>query len=71
MTMGSPVLAMLWENWRLTRTETVWHLGLGIVAASSALVVSAAVAPNEAVKDFGAAIALVLIVMPHSIGWLP
>jgi hypothetical protein len=69
MTMRSPVVAMLWENWRLTRTETVWHLALGIVAASAVLVVFAAVAPNETAKDFGAVIALVLIMMFHSVGW--
>ena len=31
MTMRSPVVAMLWENWRLTRVEAAWRLVLGIV----------------------------------------
>ena len=45
--MRSPVLAMLWENWRLTRVEAAWKLALGIVAASAVLVVFAAVAPER------------------------
>ncbi|HEU4687722.1 MAG TPA: hypothetical protein VFS23_05140, partial [Vicinamibacterales bacterium] len=70
MTLRSPVIAVLWENWRLTRTEIVWHLALGIVAASAVLVMFAAVAPNETVKDLGGVIALALVVMPHIIGWV-
>ena len=70
MTMRSPVVAMLWENWRLTRLEVAWRLALGIVGGLAVLVVFAAVAPNEAVKDFGAVIALILIVLPHFVGWL-
>src|SRR5688572_12938136 len=72
LTLRSPIIAMLWENWRLTRSEAGWHLALGIVAASAALVVFAAVAAaasNDAVKDLGAVIALILVVMPHIIGW--
>ena len=69
MTMRSPVHAMLWENWRLTRVEAAWHLALGIVAASAVLAVFAAVPTNEAARDFGAVIALTLIVMPNILGW--
>ena len=47
MTMRSPVVAMLWENWRLTRVEAAWKLALGIVGGLAALVVFAAVAPND------------------------
>src|SRR5262245_10935861 len=36
----SPVLAMLWENWRLTLGETAWRLSVGLVAGSAALVLS-------------------------------
>jgi hypothetical protein len=36
--MHSPVLAMLWENWRLTRTETAQRLAQGIVLAAVVLV---------------------------------
>ena len=37
MTMRSPIVAMLWENWRLTRVEAAQRLALGIVAGSAAL----------------------------------
>ena len=33
--MRSPIAAMLWENWRLTRVEAAQRLGLGIVAGLS------------------------------------
>ena len=33
--MRSPVVAMLWENWRLTRVEAAWRLALGIVGGLS------------------------------------
>jgi hypothetical protein len=36
--MRSAIVAMLWENWRLTRVEVAQRLALGIVAASAALV---------------------------------
>lgn len=39
MTMRSPILAMLWEQWRLTRVEAAQRFAFGIVAASAALVV--------------------------------
>ena len=35
--MRSPVLAMLWENWRLTRVEAAQRLAQGIVVGSAAL----------------------------------
>jgi hypothetical protein len=37
MTLRSPIVAMLWEQWRLTRVEAAGRLGLGIVAASATL----------------------------------
>jgi hypothetical protein len=36
--MRSPLVAMLWENWRLTRVELALRLALGIIASSMALV---------------------------------
>ncbi|HET9385604.1 MAG TPA: hypothetical protein VFO67_10680 [Gemmatimonadales bacterium] len=72
MTMRSPIIAMLWENWRLTRAEAAWHLALGIVAASAVLVALAAVAAvagNEAAKDRWAVMALIVVFVPHVIGW--
>ena len=72
MTMRSPVFtmlwAMLWENWRLTRVEVAWRLALGIVGGTAVLAVFSS--QREAIKDFGAAIALSLIVLPHFVGWL-
>src|SRR5690606_36084401 len=38
MNMRSPLIAMLWENWRLSRVEAAQRLALGIVAGSAALV---------------------------------
>jgi hypothetical protein len=37
MNMRSPIVAILWENWRLTRVEAAWRLALGLVAGSAAL----------------------------------
>jgi hypothetical protein len=75
MTLRSPVVAMLWEQWRLTRSEIAWKLALGIGGALTVLVLFAAFQPSEAANryqdamDIAAAIALILIVMPHLAGW--
>jgi hypothetical protein len=83
MTLRSPVVAMLWESWRLTRVEAAWKLALGIVAGMAALVVFAAIArinlggfdfdgesPTvKAARDGGAVIALIVIVLPNIVGW--
>jgi hypothetical protein len=37
MNLASPVAAMLWENWRLTRVEAGQRLALGLVAGGGAL----------------------------------
>ena len=66
--MNSPILAMLWENWRLTRVEIAWRLALGIVGGMAVLAVFSS--QREGIKDFSAAIALILIVLPHFVGWL-
>ena len=68
--MRSPVLAMLWENWRLTRLEAANRLALGIVGAAAVLVLFAAVAPNEAARDVGATITLGLIIFMTFPLWL-
>jgi hypothetical protein len=68
MTMRSPILAMLWETWRLTRVEVAWRLAIGIVGGMAAL--AAVSGQPEGLKDFSAAIALTLIVLPHFVGWL-
>ena len=68
MTLRSPLHAMLWELWRVTRVEAAWRLSLGIVGGLVALVLFAAAAPNA--KDAGAVIALGLIVVLQIAGWL-
>jgi hypothetical protein len=66
--MHSPVLALLWENWRLTRLEAFHRLSLGIVGGSAVLLWFAAVAPNEAAR--GATLALGLIILTNFPCWL-
>jgi hypothetical protein len=65
----SPIVAMLWENWHLTRIEAAWHLAFGIVAASAVLVLYAALPAGSTATDLGAVIALILLVAPHVLGW--
>jgi hypothetical protein len=60
MTMRSPIGAMLWENWRLTRGEAAWRLSLGLVGGSAAL----------ALSDSGATIAVWFLLWMHGIFWL-
>ena len=68
--MQSPVVAILWEDWRLSRPEVTWRLALGIVGGAAVMALFAAVAPSKVTKDFGAVIALALVVAPNFIGWL-
>lgn len=76
MTLRSPVAAMLWELWRLTRTEIAWKLALPIGIGLATLVLGAAFGPADHpktyqdVNDMVAAFALILIVIPHVLGWL-
>jgi hypothetical protein len=70
MTMRSPIVAILWESWRVTRGEIVWRLAGGIVAASLVLLLFTVGPRSEAVKSVGAAIALVILVVPNLTGWL-
>ena len=76
MKMRSPIAAMLWELWRVTRVEAAWKLALGIVVALAAVIVSATFAPSEIAawdddtKDLGVSIARISLFMPHIVGWL-
>jgi hypothetical protein len=76
MKMRTPIAALLWELWRVTRVEAAWKLALGVVVALTALIVSAIFAPSEIaawdedIKDVGATLARVLLIMPHLVGWL-
>ena len=83
MTMQSPIAAMLWELWRLTRVEAAGKLALGTVGGLAVLVVLAATAGMDlgdvafdgepptarAARDAGAVIALFLIVFVNIVGW--
>lgn len=60
MTMRSPIVAMLWEQWRLTRVEAAMRLAVGIVVGSAALVLS----------DAGATIAFWILIAVHAFFWL-
>jgi hypothetical protein len=59
MTLHSPIVAMLWENWRLTRVEAAQRMGLGLVAAAGALLFA----------DNGATTAFWLLMVAHSFIW--
>ena len=59
-TQLSPILAMLWENWRLTRGEAAWRLSFGLVGGSAAL----------ALSDSGATIAVWVLLSQHGIFWM-
>lgn len=60
----------------MTRVECVWRLALGILGGWAVMVVSAAIAPFDnptryaVIKDFGAVIAMILLVLPHFPGWM-
>ena len=68
--MQSPVLAILWENWRLTRLEAANRLALGIIGGSAVLVLVAAAAPNEAARESAASITLGLTIFMTFPLWL-
>ena len=74
--MRSPIVAMLWEIWRVTRVEAAWKLALGIVGGLAVLALCATFAPADNAKryedimDNGAAAAMILLVLPHLVGWL-
>ena len=74
--MRSPIVAMLWEIWRVTRVEAAWKLAFGIVGGLAALALCAALAPADSAKkyedimDNGAAAAMILLVLPHLVNWL-
>jgi hypothetical protein len=76
MSVRSPVVAILWETWRVTRVEAAWKLAFGIVGALVVLALGATFAPAddakryERIMDDCAAIAMILLVLPHMMGWL-
>ena len=76
MKMRSPIVAMLWEIWRVTRVEAAWKAAFGIVGGLAVLALCATLAPADDAKKFedimdnGAADAMILLVLPHLVSWL-
>ena len=60
MNLRSAVSAMLWENWRVSRTEAAQRLALGLVAGSIML-------GNG--TDRGAVVAFWILIALHSMIW--
>ncbi|HTE40853.1 MAG TPA: hypothetical protein VK629_08480, partial [Steroidobacteraceae bacterium] len=60
MTMRSPVVALLWEQWQLTRVEAAQRVGVSIVAASVAL----------RLGEVGPTVAFGILMVLHSMFWL-
>lgn len=56
MNLHSPVVAMLWENWRLSRVEAAQRVGLSIAAGSGALLLF----------DNGATVAFWIVILQFS-----
>src|SRR5687767_14659161 len=75
MTTRSPIIAILWELWRVTRVEAAWKLALGVVVALAPVIVPAVVAPSasaeryEDIRDSVASFALMPLYLPHLMGW--
>src|SRR4051794_36957779 len=65
--MRSPVVALLWENWHLTRREASQRLAQGIVLAAAVLTGVAAFGP---IGNGAARLALGLLVMTYAPMWL-
>ena len=75
MKLRSPIVAMLWELWRLTRAEIAWKLALPIAIAVAALLLGAAFGPPRYqdaanINDAIAAFALIIIVVPQLVPWM-
>jgi hypothetical protein len=58
--LRSPVAALLWEHWRLTRAEAAWRLCVGVVAGSAVL----------ALADDGATYAVGILFMLYAWFWV-
>jgi hypothetical protein len=76
MIMRSPSVAILWELWRITRTEIAWKLALPIGGGLAALMLCAVFAPPddprryEAIMGFGAVIAMTFLIIPNFLNWV-
>ena len=76
MTLRSPIAAMLWELWRVTRVEAAWKLASGAVVPLAASIVSAVFAPSANAEWYSvitgglAWIGKLLVYLPHIMLWL-
>jgi hypothetical protein len=71
MNMRSPIVAMLWEIWRVTRVEAAWKLAFCVVTTLASLGLSAVLAPSAVFAPAeNARLYKVLLFLPHIIGWL-
>jgi len=59
MNRARPIVAMLWENWQLTRVEVGQRLGVGLVAGAGALLL----------LDKGPIIAFGILMLVYSMVW--
>ncbi len=57
--MHSPIVAMVWEQWRLSRVEAALRFALGIVAGSAALLLA----------DSGVQAAFIVLAAVHAFFW--
>ncbi len=71
MKLRSPVAAMLWELWRVTRVDVALKLAWGVVVAPVPLILSAVLAPS-AIAEWDEDIidvASLLLFLPHLVAW--
>lgn len=66
--MHSSIVAMLWELWRVTRTEAAWKLAIGTVGSMAALILIADLAPSK--MEAGVVIAMMVLVVPNTFVWV-
>lgn len=68
--MRSPIGAMLWENWRLTRVEAAGRLGVTLVVAAAAMTLFAPRESGPVVAADGAVHAFFVAAVIHASIWL-
>lgn len=68
--MRSPILAMLWENWRLTRVEAACRLAMTLVVAVGAMALFAPRESGSVVAGDGVVQAFFVAAVIHASIWL-
>ena len=66
--MRSPIVAMLWENWRLTRFEVAARLVLSLVAAVALVFAGGGMGGDDEASALGASSSVAAIAATHSKG---